>query len=393
MGIWQRLWSGIRGTAAQIKAAAFPIFPQFLRYSFMDGTSFRTAVNEGYKKNSAVFACVQALAFGFSEPRLAFYRAGVRVEDHPLGQLLRDPNPDLGLKALLQYTITYAALGGNCYWLKTRNRAGQVVEVWPLHDGQVIPVAGGTRLVSHYELYNGEGIKVDEVAPSEIIQFRWAVDPLNPWLGMSALTPVARETDLDSEMTAYTFSLLKNNAVPPLALVVPPGEILQDFQMDRMRKQWVSKYGGDQRGKPAVLEGGVDVRQLSFDVNQLAAEAMRSLPEARIAAAFRVPAIVAGLKVGLEHATYSNYREARRDFLEIKAAQRAAQGRTARPRLCEALARTLADLADTWRREKRNAASLADGAGEIGDTWGPLCWNTRDESLRGAFGDGLESGA
>lgn len=84
-------------------------------------------------------------------------------------------------------------------------------------------------------------------------------------------------------------------------------------------------------------------------------------------------------------------REARRDFLEIKAAQRAAQGRTARPRLCEALARTLADLADTWRREKRNAASLADGAGEIGDTWGPLCWNTRDESLRGAFGDGLES--
>lgn len=86
-------------------------------------------------------------------------------------------------------------------------------------------------------------------------------------------------------------------------------------------------------------------------------------------------------------------REARRDFLEIKAAQREAQGKGPRPRLCEALARNLEALAETWRREKRNAASLADGQGEIGDMWGPLCWNTHDESLRGAFADGLETGA
>lgn len=84
-------------------------------------------------------------------------------------------------------------------------------------------------------------------------------------------------------------------------------------------------------------------------------------------------------------------REARRDYLEIKAAQREAQAQGPRPGLCDALRRTLEALADTWRREKRNAASLADGAGELGDTWGPLCFDTRNESLRGAFGDGLDS--
>jgi len=314
MNLWQR--TRLFVARQLLKSAAWPIFPKWLRYSFMD-ISFNTLVREGYKKNSAVFACVQALAFGFSEPGLALYRDGKQDKKHPLGRLLATPNPDMGLKTLLQFTITYAAIGGNCYWWKSRNAAGQVVEIWPLHDAQMEPVSGGTRLIDHYILHKGDA--GDETIPREdVIQFMWAVDPSQPWRGMGSLVPIARETDLDSEMTAYTFSLLKNNAVPPLALIVPPGEILQQFQLDRMGKQWVEKYGGDNRGKPAVLEGGMDVKQLSFDINKLAADAMRNVPESRITAAFRVPAIVAMLLVGLENngAFSSGYKEALQFFTE-----------------------------------------------------------------------------
>jgi HK97 family phage portal protein len=298
-----------------VKAAAWPIFPKWLRYSFMD-ISFRTLAKEGYKKNSAVFACVQALAFGFSEPPAHLYRDGVPDHSHPLSRLLASPNPDMSLEVLLQFVVTYASIGGNCYLLKTHNAAGQVTELWPLHDGQMEPVPGGDRLISHYRLINAEGQTKDNIPREDVIHFIWAPDPLQPWRGMGALVPVAREVDLDSEMTAYTFSLLKNNAVPPLALVVPPGEILEQFQIDRMKTQWTDEYGGENRGKPAVLEGGMDVKQLSFDINKLAADAMRNIPESRISAAFRVPAVVAMLWVGMQQMTYNNVGGMMRYFTE-----------------------------------------------------------------------------
>lgn len=297
------------------KAATWTLFPTWMRYAFMD-IAFTTLVKEGYKKNSAVFACVQALAFGFSEPSMRLYSEDEVVEEGPLASLLQRPNPDMGMQMLLQYTITYAAIGGNCYWLKTRDRRGNVVEVWPLHDGQMQPVSGGTRMVDHYELLDGNGVTIENIPREDVVQFMWAVDPAQPWRGMGALVPCSREVDLDTEMTAYTFSLLKNNAVPPLALIVPPGEILQQFQLDRMRDQWVQKYGGDNRGTPAILEGGMDIKQLSFDVNTLAAEAMRSIPESRICAAFKVPAVVAMLWVGMQQMTYNNVEGMMRYFTE-----------------------------------------------------------------------------
>lgn len=302
------LFENIRFTMARYllrKAAQWAIFPTWMRYAFMD-IAFNTLISEGYKKNSAVFACVQALAFGFSEPQLRHYSGDETVADSPLAQLLERPNPDMGMQTLLQYTITYASIGGNCYWLKTRDRRGQVIELWPLHDGQMQPVSGGTRLVDHYELLDGNGTTIDNVPREDVVQFMWAVDPSQPWRGMGALVACSRETDLDTEMTAYTFSLLKNNAVPPLALIVPPGEILQQFQLDRMKSQWVQQYGGNNRGTPAILEGGMDIKQLSFDVNKLAAEAMHSIPESRICAAFKVPAVVAMLWVGMQQMTYNN---------------------------------------------------------------------------------------
>jgi len=312
------LFETIRFQAARFmlrKAAQWAIFPTWMRYAFMD-IAFTTLVKEGYKKNSAVFACVQALAFGFSEPSMRLYSEDEVVEEGPLASLLQRPNPDMGMQMLLQYTITYAAIGGNCYWLKTRDRRGNVVEVWPLHDGQMQPVSGGTRMVDHYELLDGNGVTIENIPREDVVQFMWAVDPAQPWRGMGALVPCSREVDLDTEMTAYTFSLLKNNAVPPLALIVPPGEILQQFQLDRMRDQWVQKYGGDNRGTPAILEGGMDIKQLSFDVNTLAAEAMRSIPESRICAAFKVPAVVAMLWVGMQQMTYNNVEGMMRYFTE-----------------------------------------------------------------------------
>jgi hypothetical protein len=55
---------------------------------------------------------------------------------------------------------------------------------------------------------------------------------------------------------------------------------------------------------------------VGLDLDELAFEALRSVPEARIAAVLRVPPVVAGLGVGLDSATYNNTEQAARWMTE-----------------------------------------------------------------------------
>jgi HK97 family phage portal protein len=299
-----------------VKALNLNIISPWLTAAFMEPT-FQALCTEGYKANGAVFACASALAFAFPEPRLVVYRqteTGREAQpDHPLTKLLAHPNPVMGVGEFLQFHIIYEAIGGNCYWYKVRDKARRNIELWPLHDGQITPIYHPTQLIDHYELANGTDAP-DIIPVTDIIHHRWMPDPLNPARGLSGLVAVAREIDTDNEATRYLFTLLKNDAVPRLALKVPREVMLDDEMRRRLREDWQQKQGGDNRGKVAVLEGGLDVARVGLNLQELAFEAFRRVPEARIAGAMRVPPIVAGLNVGLEQGTYSNYEESVRSF-------------------------------------------------------------------------------
>lgn len=315
MSIVDRVQRFFRGSS---KGAALPIFPEWTRYSFSSPT-FKSLVNEGYKGNGAAFACLSALAFAFPEPPLLVWQdvAGgqVPLKSHALSRLLKRPNPQMGMAELLLYTIVYLGVGGNCYWYKVRSRARRVVELWPLHDGQMSPVPGKTVLVDHYELDTGSG-KPEIIEAADVVHHKWMPDPLAPHKGLAPLVAVAREVDTDNEAARYLFSLLKNDAMPRLGLVVPPGVELNDKQFKRMKAQWEDEHGQDKRGGVAVLEGGLDIKTLATNLRELEFTALRRVPESRIAGAFRVPPIIASLFVGLERSTMANYGEARLQFTE-----------------------------------------------------------------------------
>jgi HK97 family phage portal protein len=307
-----RIWLG-RGL---VKALNFNIVSPWLTAAFMEPT-FRALCNEGYKANGAVFSCASALAFAFPEPRLKVYRQTTtgreELQAHPLTKLLMRPNPVMGIGEFLQFHIIYECIGGNCYWYKLRDKAKRIIAIWPLHDGQITPIYSATQLIDHYELDNGTG-KPDSIPITDIVHHRWLPDPLNPARGLSPLVAVAREVDTDNEATRYVFTLLKNDAVPRLALIVPKEAVLDKDARDRLREDWQQKQGGENRGRVAVLEGGLDVKRVGLDLQELAFEAFRRVPEARIAGAMRVPPIVAGLNVGLERGTFANYEESVRSF-------------------------------------------------------------------------------
>lgn len=302
------------------KAESISLIPEWVRYSVFH-PSWQALLSEGYKANSAIFACVSALAFGFQEPPLTVWSGEGRdlepVRRHPIRKLMRRPNPDMGEAEFHQVCIVYCAIGGNVYIWKQRSKGGQVVGLWPFHDGQIAPIPGTNTsqgFVAGYEL-DVDGRK-HFIPKQDIIHWKWMPDPGQPSRGIGAIAAAARDVDTDNEVGSYVFSLLKNNAVPPVVITLVEGDELTEPKAKRLRSQWMQNQGGGNRGGIAFLEAGMKAEKMGFDLAQLAFEALRSVPEARVAANFRVPPIIAGLNIGLNRSTFSNYGEARRSFTE-----------------------------------------------------------------------------
>lgn len=308
---------GVRRERFDIKAAAIPLTTGYIspyaEVTWLD-TSWESLSTRGYRNNSAVFSCISTLALGYNEPPPVVMLNGDPDAKHPLQKLLNRPNPVMSHAELMTYSIVYRAVGGNCYLHKVRNKAGVVVELWPYHQGQMWPIPSRYGWVESYGYRTANG-GVESVPSSEVIHLKWpSIDLDNPIMALPPLLAVAREVDTDSELTRYLYALINNDATPRTVLNVKGS--LSDLQFERLRQQFGMRHGGDNRGGVGVVEGEASVTRMSLNLQELAFESLRRVPESRIAGAFRVPAILAGLYVGLEKATYSNYKEARSQLTE-----------------------------------------------------------------------------
>jgi HK97 family phage portal protein len=282
--------------------------------SFPNMSNWNNWVDEGYRKNSAVFQCISTLAFGYSEPPPVVMRDDDPDPKHPLQRLLNRPNALMSHSELMLYSMVYRAVGGEMFYHMIRNKAGQVIELWPYHVGQMWPIPSKYGWVEEFAYDNGTA-EHKRIPAADVIHLKWpAINLSEPWRGMSPLLAVAHEVNTDTEATRYLHALLKNDATPRTVLNIKTS--ITDAQFERLRQQFSMRHGGDNRGGVGVVEGDATISRLSMNLQELAFEALRRVPESRIAGAFRVPAILAGLYVGLEKATYSNYREARSQLTE-----------------------------------------------------------------------------
>lgn len=300
------------------KGVAGPIIPEWVQHNFLEPT-WRSIIREGYKANSAFFSCVSVWAFAFPEPRLKVYdESGASpklIERHPLYTLLNRPADYLSQGELWQIAITYALVGGKAFLWKRRTVGGEVRQLIPYHAGQIQAQGKSDPWPTHYTYTNSEG-RIKELGPEEVIYLRWMIDPDRPWDGMAPAVAAARDVDADTEAARYMYTLLKNDAIPRVALTLPPGVTLDDDQWARQQSQWQDRYGEGKRGMAAILEGGMDVKTLSLQMDQLAFDGLRRIPETRMCAACRVPAILAGVAAGLDRSTFSNVAESRLMFTQ-----------------------------------------------------------------------------
>lgn len=264
--------------------------------------------------NAIIMACVQWIGRTFPEAPIRVMQRGkthdVAIPGHPLTGLLARPNDYYNGLLLWQATLLSYNVAGNAYWLKVRNGAGRVVELWYEPDFTCRPVwpSDGSRFISGYQVRRAGQWR--DVALEDVIHFRQGLDPRNPRLGLSPLGSALREVFTDNEAANFSASLLRNMGIP--GMVISPATAdatIADPQ--GLKDTIVSKFGGDRRGEPLVMQGPTKVELLSFSPEQMNYEKLRRIPEERISALIGIPAIVAGLGAGLDRATYANMKEAR----------------------------------------------------------------------------------
>lgn len=281
----------------------------------------------GSDSNSAVYACLQAIASAIAEPEVKLYRvaAGERVEldDQPVSELLARPNPHMTLDMLLKYLSDCWHVDGNAYWRKLRagnETTGNVVELWPISPSRIEPrtVQDSGDFISFYRYYIRPG-RYEDIPIENIIHFPNGIDDRDHRRGCSPLKRLVSEVSSDEQATRYADRLLANLAVNGLSVEwdKDTAAITKD-QADEIKARIQSAYSGDNVGAVSVLSPGAKLVSHGFSPEQMDLKVLHRVPEERIAAVLGVPAIVAGLGAGLDRSTYSNFSEAREAFTEMK---------------------------------------------------------------------------
>jgi HK97 family phage portal protein len=276
--------------------------------------------------NSAVYACLEALAMAFFEPPLRVFRGAEHgdhetVLEHPMQALLDNPNPAMSGREL-QFWIGWAcACDGNAYLVKLRSGdalSGNVVQLWPVSPRLMRPmtIKNSGDFISFYRRELGDG-KHEDIPTENVIHFKLGVDDRDHRLGLSNLKRLVREVATDDEATTFSDTLLKNYGIPGLVVTLPESATMKREDAIELQARIQAEYGGNNRGRVGVLAPGAKLEQLGFSPEALSLKALHDFPETRICAVLRVPPAVAYLGVGLEQsANYASLRVIYEAFTE-----------------------------------------------------------------------------
>lgn len=232
---------------------------------------------------SAVYACVALVAGAVSTlpfPVYARSADGREIVDHPYYWLLNEsPNDDLTSAVFWEYLVSARMFYGDCFAeiIRPSFRSSVVSGFLPHHPLRVTPfrdTAGQlwyrvTPLIgAQYTLHPADMIHVPSLG------FDGLRSP-------SPITSAARQA-VGTALSAgeYNSRFFTNGARPDFAITSEKN--LDKEQAEMIRATWGEAHGGVTRShKPAVLMGGLDVKQLSLSAvdSQILATSMFQIEE------------------------------------------------------------------------------------------------------------------
>ncbi len=326
-GLYQRLKSAFAGeTALRTKSvpswyAGLQSYVQQPGKPVWSGRSYVKFAEEAYRRNVIAYRAINLIAKGASSIALMMYEdtaQGERQEvaKHPLLRLVERPLPLMGFPAFMEAIATYRLLGGNAYVLAVGPVGEAPRELHLLRPDRVSVLAGKGSIPAGYRYKAGEEARdfpVDPISGMSRVLHIKEFHPSDDWYGLSPVEAAAYSIDQHNQAAAWNQSLLQNGARPSGALVVRTTEggvgQLSEDQYWRIKNQMDEQFSGAANaGRPLLLEGGLDWREMSLSPKDMDFIAARSAAARDIALAFGVPPQMLGIP---GDNTHSNLAEAR----------------------------------------------------------------------------------
>lgn len=269
-----------------------------------------------YRTQPSVRTCVDFYARNIGQLGLHVFRRvsdtdRVRLPDHPLAKLIKQPMPpqykvtEYKFKeALVSDLYIYA----NAYFLKVRT-GGELalLRIPPIYCEPI-----GGLLPNSYRVTVGGQNK--EFPANDILHFTW-YNPENPISGLSHLETLRQNLAESYAMGNYRQGLWNNSAKMSGIVKRPAGA---PEWSEAAQRRWITEftqlYGGNgNEGTTAVLEEGMEWQPIQFNAQQTEYIQSKKLLLEECAREYNIPSPFVNI---LDHATFSNITEQHKNLYQ-----------------------------------------------------------------------------
>lgn len=236
--------------------------------------------------NPSVYAAVDLRASQLAQLPLKLYRkVGTQREeisaaDHPAARVIRRPSG-------AQSSFMWRAWGSACVDMRG-NHYARILRDQFFEPRALVPIAPAeapqpliTDAGDVVFRYRGQNL-----TRAEILHIP-ALDTSDGLCGVSPIRRLRETIGLAIGTQERAARFMANDSTPPLMLETPG--VLKEEQLQKLRDQWDAMWGGQQRGKPAILNGGMKPHQVGFNAQDTQLLESREFDVQEIARIFRVP--------------------------------------------------------------------------------------------------------
>lgn len=282
---------------------------------------YRSAAGE-LLENSVVATCVDTVGQALADaPPILEKLVGTEwetIESHPITDLLNRPNPYHNPFEIWSAVAGSEMTTGEAFWRLEWNAARtQPTEIWYERPDSMRVIGTDDEYIAKYIFRRDDGAQF-ELDNSDVIHFRYALNPWNARRGASPIQSGLRQIAGDNSAATFHGALLRNCAVMSLLVSVKEGtgDNTTPDQLQEFTAALSKKLKGDNAGAIAGVNLPLDVTKMGYSPDEMALDKLINYYETRICALLRVDPMVVALGSGTTQKTYANMTEALNDFWE-----------------------------------------------------------------------------
>lgn len=285
-------------------------------------------------QNATVHACIRVRAEAMGQLPLNVFETvevnGVKgielAENNPIHYMLHHrPNPFMSSHVFRETMQMCLDIHGNAFAVIERDNADRPIALWPRNPQKIKPfirVSDDPSVPDEMWFMDETGSKDVAGIKQDKVQVQWwrGSDMIHliglTFDGITGLSPIKyfmkNAIGLAIAAEQYGSRFYANNGRPG-GILVYKGAKLDDKMKTSIKDSWQEAQAGKNQGRPAVLTGDWDWKEISIPQNEMQFIELRKLQQSQIAGMFRVPSHMIG---DLSRSTNNNIEHQALEFVK-----------------------------------------------------------------------------